>query len=219
MSKFFQIAMDGPAGAGKSTIAKQLAKILNYTFINSGGIYRSVAVYIKQNNIQIDNLNLIDDIVNYIVVEQKGNDMYLNGKNVSNLTWTDEITAIVPKIAQIPSVRSFVKKTQQHIADTDNIVIEGRDTTTAVFPDATLKCWIFADPITRATRRWEQTGKKGTLEGYLNSLNERDKMDAERTLDPMIRANDAFDVDTTNLNIEQSCEIILNKFNEIINNK
>jgi cytidylate kinase len=86
MSKFFQIAMDGPAGAGKSTIAKQLAKILNYTFINSGGIYRSVAVYIKQNNIQIDNLNLIDDIVNYIVVEQKGNDMYLNGKNVSNLT-------------------------------------------------------------------------------------------------------------------------------------
>lgn len=215
MSKYYQIAMDGPAGAGKSTIAKELAKILNFTFINSGGIYRSVVVAVKQNNIDVSDINAIENLLKTIKVEQKGNDMYLNGNNISNLTWTNETTAVVPTIAQIPKVREFVKLTQRHIAESNNIVIEGRDTTTVVFPNATLKCWIFADPVIRATRRWEQTGRKGTLEDYLTSMNERDRMDSQRSLDPMKRADDAFDVDTSHLSLEQACEKILEKFNSI----
>jgi cytidylate kinase len=86
MSKYYQIAMDGPAGAGKSTIAKELAKILNFTFINSGGIYRSVVVAVKQNNIDVSDINAIENLLKTIKVEQKGNDMYLNGNNISNLT-------------------------------------------------------------------------------------------------------------------------------------
>ncbi|GMO15561.1 MAG: (d)CMP kinase [Mycoplasmoidaceae bacterium] len=212
MSKHYQIAIDGPAGAGKSTIAKELASLLNYTFINSGGIFRSIAVAVVLNNLDINDSKSIVSLLPKIKVTQIGNDMYLNGNNISDKTWTQEITVIVPKIAQIKEVREYTRDVQRKIAENSNIVIEGRDTTTVVFPNATLKCWVFADPIIRATRRWEQTGKKETLELYLKTMLERDKQDSERKIDPMKRATDAYDVDTSTMSIEHATKHILDEF-------
>ncbi|MDR3249801.1 MAG: (d)CMP kinase [Mycoplasmataceae bacterium] len=212
MARFYQIAMDGPAGAGKSSIAKKLSLKLNFTFINSGGIFRSIAVAIAENNIDYNNENQIENLLKLNKISQKGDDMYLNDKNISDKTWTPKITALVPNIAKIKIIREYVKKIQQNIAKTNNIAIEGRDTTTMIFPNAILKCWVFADPKIRALRRWEQNGKIGTVEEILDELLLRDKKDSERVEAPMKRAFGAFDVDTTNLNVDQAVTLIFNEF-------
>lgn len=210
--------MDGPAGAGKSSIAKLLAKKLGFTYINSGAMFRCVAIYILKNNISLENQSLLEESIKKgkISISQTKDDFFLNNEKVTDRLHTPEVSSLVPVIAKIPFVRNFVEGNSANIAKTQDIVIEGRDTTTVVFPNATLKCWVFADPLIRATRRWEQNNKDGKLEDVVNEVQKRDKMDTERNIAPMKRANDAFDVDTTNLTIEEAVETISKEFSKRI---
>jgi cytidylate kinase len=137
---FFQIALDGPAGAGKSTIAKTLAKELNFTFINSGAIFRCICIAVIDSGITITDNKEIANLLPSLSIGQKGDTIYLNNVDVSERSRANEISSIVPIIAKIPEVRTFAVDAQRKIAETDNIVVEGRDTTTVVFPNATMKC-------------------------------------------------------------------------------
>jgi cytidylate kinase len=152
---FKQIALDGPAGSGKSTVAKLLAKKLNFTFINSGGFFRAIALYIKQNNIDYQNLSSeqLKNILEKVEIHQVGEHFFLNNEDVTDKIHNSEISSIVPIIAKIPVVREYATKLQVDMANKTDIVIEGRDTTTVMFPNATLKCWVFANPKIRAERR------------------------------------------------------------------
>jgi cytidylate kinase len=150
---YYQIALDGPAGAGKSTIAKELSKRLGFTFINSGGMYRCIAIALLRNNTDISNIEEVTKVLNTIDVTQNGNDLLLNGEVVTNICYTPEITRFVPTISPIPQVREACHEFQMRLANSNNIVAEGRDTTTVVFPNATLKVFVTADQLLRVLRR------------------------------------------------------------------
>jgi cytidylate kinase len=138
--KYYQIAIDGPAGSGKSSIAKLLARKLGFTFINSGGFYRAVTVAIVENKIPFHDVKKIIKLIDKISVTQIGDDMYLNGRKVTDQCYSAEITTNVPTISKIKEVREFCLNSKVLLSEKNNIVIEGRDTTTVLFPNATLKC-------------------------------------------------------------------------------
>jgi cytidylate kinase len=139
---FYQIAMDGPAGAGKSTVAKLLAKKLNFTYINSGGMFRSVAIYMLNNNLTPETIEIVrsDILAEKIKINQVKEDFFLNNENITHRLHSPEVSKLVPFISRFPFIRDFVEGNSIKIANTQNIVIEGRDTTTVVFPNATMKC-------------------------------------------------------------------------------
>jgi cytidylate kinase len=151
MSKLFQIAMDGPAGAGKSTIAKAVAKKLGFTFINSGGMYRCIAIALK--DVDLNDEHAIKKVLKEITVTQQGDVLLLNDADVSAECYSTHIANLVPQVSKIPCVREKCHDCQMKLADGANIVIEGRDTTTVMFPNATLKVYVTADDKLRATRR------------------------------------------------------------------
>jgi cytidylate kinase len=215
-NKYYQIAMDGPAGAGKSTIAKLIAKKLNFTFINSGAIYRTITYALIQKNISVDEPEKVAAMLKEINIKQIGDQMILDGVDISNEIRTPEISSKVAYVGKLKEAREYIKKVEKDIASYQNIVIEGRDTTTAVFPNASLKCWVFAAPEIRAKRRWEQDGKVQDLDKVLADVITRDKMDSERELDPMRKAEGSLEVDTSYISIDEAIEIIINKFKELV---
>jgi cytidylate kinase len=150
---FFQIAMDGPAGSGKSTIAKNVAKKLNFTYLNSGGLYRCYAIALRDSAIDVTDVKAVIKVIEHANVDQKGTRLYLNDLEVNDRAYTKDISSFVPVISKIPEVRLAVGQCQYKIADHNDIVVEGRDTTTEVFPNATLKIYVQADPKLRAQRR------------------------------------------------------------------
>jgi cytidylate kinase len=151
MSKLFQIAMDGPAGAGKSTVAKAVAQKLGFTFINSGGMYRCIAIALK--NIDLSDEHSVKQILKETNVTQQGDILLLNGKDVTAECYSPAIANLVPLVSKIALVREKCHDFQMKLAEGANIVIEGRDTTTVMFPNATLKVYVTADDKLRATRR------------------------------------------------------------------
>jgi cytidylate kinase len=153
MSIYYQIAMDGPAGAGKSTIARSLAKKIGFTYVNSGGLYRCFAIAIRDAAIDTNNINEIVRLITETRVRQLGDKFFLNDQDVSERCYTKDISAFVPVISKIPEIRVACSESQEAIARSTNIVIEGRDTTTVMFPNALLKAYVTADPKLRAQRR------------------------------------------------------------------
>jgi cytidylate kinase len=153
MDKYYQIAMDGPAGAGKSTLAKRLARELGFTFINSGGMYRCFAIAIRDNGSDYSNIPEVIKAIKGADVSQIGTKMLLNNIDVTQKCYTPEITLLVPEISKIKEVRDECHDAQLRLATGTNIVIEGRDTTTVMFPDATLKVFVTASSELRAQRR------------------------------------------------------------------
>jgi cytidylate kinase len=151
--KHYQIALDGPAGAGKSTLAKKLAAQLDFIYINSGGIYRSIAVALRDNNTDITDLKEVAKVLENSRVVQKGSRMFLNGQDINDRCYTQDIQNFVPLISPIHIIREASTKSQILTAANNNIVIEGRDTTTVVFPNATLKVFVTASQELRAQRR------------------------------------------------------------------
>ena len=206
----FIVAIDGPAGTGKGTVTKIISKDLGLISIDTGAMYRCVAVYSLRNNVDLNNDLEIEKIFKNIKIELKPDkSVYLNGENVSELIRTPEIDKKVKVVATIQSVRVKMVDLMREVANGKDVIMEGRDIGTAVFPNANVKIYLDAEPEERARRRYKENCEKNiecTYEKILEDMIERDKSDL--TKGGLKKAEDAILVDSTNLTIEEVVEEI-----------
>ncbi len=217
--KNYIIALDGPAGSGKSTIAKVIAKIFGLTYLDTGAMYRMVALYILENNIDFNNVADVENILNNIKVDIIDDKFILNGKDVSLEIRTPEVTKIVSPVSAIKAVRVKLVDLQREISKGKKVILDGRDIGTVVFPNADLKIFLVASPEERAKRRVKDYASKGITEDFetvLKDILERDHTDSTRKESPLKKAEDAIEVDTSFLNIEESVQAISNLIKEKI---
>lgn len=212
------IAIDGPAGAGKSTIAKMVSAELGYIYVDTGALYRTIALYIMENNISDNDIpekiNKADVSLKFIDSTQK---VFLGDRDVSGLIRTPQISMEASRTSAIPAVREYLFDTQQKIAKENNVIMDGRDIGTVVLPDAQVKIFLTATPEERANRRYRELSEKPDCPSYediLKDIIERDHNDMNRPVAPLKQADDAVLVDTTNLTLEQSAEEIIKIINE-----
>jgi cytidylate kinase len=229
LTKKITIAIDGFSSTGKSTLAKQLAKHLGYVYVDTGAMYRAVALFAMQNKLisvdSFDKIALINRLKD-IVLEFKFNadlgyaEMFLNGKNVEAAIRTIEVSGFVSKVAEVSEVRSKLVEQQQEMGKSKAIVMDGRDIGTVVFPDADLKIFMTASAATRAQRRYDELHQKGdtvTYEEVLKNVEERDYIDTHREDSPLIIAKDAVEIDNSHLTREEQFDMVLNLVNSIRN--
>ena len=209
------IAIDGPAGAGKSTIAKTLAARLGYIYVDTGAIYRTVGLYAYRNGISKDDSAGIAALLPEIRIElsygPEGQRMLLCGEDVSAAIRTPEISAYASKAAAIPAVRDFLLEMQRDLARKQDVIMDGRDIGTVVLPDAAVKIFLTAAPEVRARRRWLELQEKGDstpFDQVLDEVNARDLADISRPIAPLRRAEDAVPVDTSTLSFEESAALL-----------
>ena len=228
MTKKITIAIDGFSSTGKSTLAKQLAKHLGYIYVDTGAMYRAVALFAMQNDFisvnSLDKIGLINSLKN-IILEFKFNpdlgfaEMYLNGQNVEKEIRTIEVSGFVSKVAEISEVRSKLVEQQQEMGKNKAIVMDGRDIGTVVFPDAELKIFMTASAATRAQRRFDELQQKGDSVNYeevLKNVEERDYIDTHRDDSPLVMADDAVEIDNSHLTREEQFEAVLDLVNAIV---
>lgn len=206
------IAIDGPSGAGKSTVAKLLSKKLNFEYIDSGAMYRAFAYKFFKNKIEIteENINkiLLETDIDYIE-----NNVYLDGENVEGFIRNEKISKLASEISKIQEVREKLVELQRKIASTKNIVLDGRDITTVVFPNAKFKFYITASVETRAKRRYNELIRKGENVSYdeiLEDIKKRDHNDMTRKNSPLKIAEDAILIDTSESSINEVTKKLIN---------
>lgn len=217
------VAIDGPAGAGKSTIAKAAAKELGFIYVDTGALYRTVALNAVRQG-AIDSTDKIVDMLNTTDVKLGfGKDgaqrVYLNGEDVSDLIRTPEISMGASKVSAIPEVRAYLLDLQRNIARENNVIMDGRDIATVVLPDANPKIFLFASPECRAKRRYKELVEKGesvTFEEVLSDVNQRDYQDSHRDIAPLKPTDNSVMADTSKLTLEQSIQLIINIIKENI---
>ncbi len=204
------IAIDGPSASGKSTLAKDLSEMLGYIYVDSGAMYRAVTLYLQQQKISLDNIEAIRQVLGQIQItfqrDAKGNRTLLNGIDVEDAIRSMEVSRQVSQVAAIPDVRTAMVQQQQAMGAQRGIVMDGRDIGTVVFPDAELKLFIVSDVIERARRRYAEIQKKQfgvSFEDILHNLRERDRIDSTRSVAPLRKAQDAFEIDNTQLSPAQ----------------
>lgn len=212
----FVVAIDGPAGSGKGTITKLVGKKLNLANIDTGAMYRCVALECLKRNIDSTDLLNIEKVLNEIQIEfrkEDGKDLvFLNNENVSEKIRNPEVDACVAKFAAIKIVRDKVTPMQREMGKKADIIMEGRDIGTVVFPNADVKIFLDCSVEERANRRYKQNLEKGintTYEEVLKSIQERHKLETQRAVAPLIQAEDAIYIDSTHLSIEEVCEEII----------
>ncbi len=218
------VAIDGPAGAGKSTIAKAAAKELGYIYVDTGALYRTVALSAQKMGILADlDDAAVDKLIESSTVEMKYIDgvqaVFLNGEDVSSLIRTPEISMGASKVSAIPKVRAFLLDLQQNIAKTNNVIMDGRDIATVVLPNADVKIFLFASPECRAQRRYKELIEKGEsvmYEDVLADVNQRDYQDSHREIAPLKPSKDSIMLDTSELNLEESISAVINTIKENI---
>ena len=209
------IAIDGEASTGKSTQAKKIAENFDYNYRDSGAYYRAITLYLIQNNIN-SNDNISQSILNQISIEQVYKDkklsIYLNGNDVTQKIRGFKVSVNVSNFAKKPEIRDFVYEQLRSSARSNSLVIDGRDIGTVVFPNATFKFFLLADPKIRAERRHKQINDKSVkLESVEEEIILRDNTDSTRKIAPLKKADDDFEIDVTLLTIEQVFEKILSK--------
>ena len=209
------IAIDGEASTGKSTQAKKIAEKFDYNYRDSGAYYRAITLYLIQNNIN-SNDNISQSVLNQISIEQEYKDkklsIYLNGIDVTQKIRGFKVSVNVSNFAKKPEIRDFVYEQLRSSARDNSLVIDGRDIGTVVFPNATFKFFLLADPKIRAERRHKQINDKSVkLESIEEEIILRDNTDSTRKIAPLKKADDAFEIDVTLLTIEQVFEKILSK--------
>lgn len=200
-----QIAIDGPAGAGKSTLAKGLAKRLNITHLDTGAMYRAVTYQALELGIDLEDETAFD-FIHELVFEFNDGDMYLNGVNIESMIRTTLTTQYVSLVASHKMVRETLVKHQQAYAKTHAVVMDGRDIGTVVLPHAKYKFFLTADPVTRAKRRFKEMlkdGQKVSLDHLINDIKRRDDYDSNRLLNPLKKAEDAIEIDTKDFSIAE----------------
>jgi len=219
MSKKIIIAIDGFSSCGKSTLAKALAKELSYVFIDTGAMYRAVALYFMRHQVSFEDLQAIEKAIqsirlHFVFNESTGkSDMYLNGENVELAIREMKVSQKVSEVAAIPAVRDFAVAQQQAMGEEKGIVMDGRDIGTVVFPNAELKIFVTADPKIRTERRFKEllaTQPNITREEVLENLTHRDLIDSTREHSPLKQASDALVLDNTHLNQDEQFTIALN---------
>ena len=218
MTKPPVIAIDGPSGSGKGTIASELASKLDFNYLDSGAIYRTLGIAVQKANVDFMNHAQIVEIYNKSDISfksDKPHNVILNGKDVSTLIRSQMGSDVASKLGQIPEVRDILLEGQRAYRREPGLVADGRDMGTKVFPDASLKIFLTASVKERANRRYKQLITKGidaTLPDLLQDLKERDKRDTERTVSPLKPAEDAVTLDSTDLTIDEVVNQILKLF-------
>lgn len=218
------VAIDGPAGAGKSTVARGAAKELGYIYVDTGALYRTVALAAQRKNV-LGDVNGICDMLPGITVELKFDDegeqrVYLNGEDVSSLIRTPEISMAASSVSQIPKVREFLLELQRSIARENNVIMDGRDIGTVVLPNADVKIFLFASPECRAERRYKELIEKGKdvkYEDVLKDVNDRDYQDSHREIAPLKPTDESVMADTTGKALPESIEMVVSVIKEKIN--
>lgn len=215
--KVYQIAIDGPSGVGKSSIARDISKKLGFVYINTGAMYRCYSLALINNNVSIEDIDQVMKTLKSNRVELIGESVFLNGKDVTDQLNNPKIAALASKIGTIKEVREKCVADQQKIANGINCVMEGRDITSVVLPNATLKVYLDADVKLRAERRWKQYNCNEPYEIVMKKIIDRDYQDTHRAFSPLIKVNDAFTIYDTGSTIEEVSQMIIKKFKEIIN--
>jgi cytidylate kinase len=227
--KKLTIAIDGFSSCGKSTLAKDLAKELNYIFVDSGAMYRGIAFFALQNKLIIDGvihtdllINRLDEInLEFVYNKEKfESDLLLNGVNISTEIRKPDVAAIVSKIAVLKEVRSKLVSTQQKLGEFGGIIMDGRDIGTVVFPKADIKLFVTADPKIRAERRFKELLLKDlntSLVDITANLEERDLIDTTREISPLVKAEDAIELDNSKLTRESQLQFVLELIKERFN--
>ena len=218
MSKKIVIALDGFSSCGKSTTARHVAAVLHYAFVDSGAMYRAVALYFHRNNISLSDLNQVADALKEIEITfvfnpvKQSSDTYLNGENVESEIRMMFISDMVSQVSALPIVRHAMVSLQQKMGEKKGIVMDGRDIGTVVFPNAELKIFMTAEPHIRAQRRKLELLQKGEdlpLEEIVENLRKRDEIDSNRSEGPLKRADDAIDLDTSFKSMDEQVEFVL----------
>ena len=207
------VAIDGPAGSGKGTVAKILADKCNLLYIDTGAMYRAIAYKTLQNKIDISEEEKIVELAKNSKIEFIDGKTYLDGIDVSKEIRTMEVTKIVSPISSIVKLREILVDLQRKIAEGYDVIMEGRDITTVVFPDANYKIYLDADVEERAKRRFKENQEKGiesTFEEILENIKKRDYNDMHKEVGSLTRTEDSIYIDSTNLNIDQVVEKIKN---------
>lgn len=216
--KPINIAIDGYSSCGKSTLAKALAKDIRFTYIDSGAMYRCVTLYLLQNNIPIDNQEEIIKALPHIHIDVNFETFLLNTVDVSNEIRKMEISQRVSQVSTIKQVRTEMVKMQRQLGNKQNVVMDGRDIGTTVFPDAQLKIFMTAHPMIRAQRRFKEMSEKGekiTIEEVMANLNMRDYEDTHRKESPLTKADDAIILDNSFLSPEEQLQFVKEKLSDL----
>ena len=210
------VALDGPAGAGKSTLARRAAKRFGLIYVDTGALYRCVGLFALRNNIASKDEDGVVGLLPQIKLEMKYDDegvqrMFLNGEDVTDAIRSPKASMYASDVSAMPSVRAFLLSTQREMAVKYDVVMDGRDIGTVVLPSAGLKVFLTAEPETRAKRRYLELFEKDvavTFEEVLSDLNLRDKNDSERAAAPLKPAADSVMLDTTNMDLDKSLDVL-----------
>jgi len=206
------IAMDGPAGAGKSTIAKRLADSIGYTYIDSGAMYRALTLKVLRENIPLKELDSIINIAKETVIDFRENSIFIDGKSANSEIREEYVSRNVSYIAAIPEVRKLMVELQRKISRDKNVVMDGRDVGTVIFPSADTKFFITASADERAERRYNELKQKGyaaDINDIKSQIMNRDHIDTTRSESPLKAAHDAIIIDTTGKSIEEVLEEVI----------
>lgn len=214
--KKIQIAVDGPGGAGKSTIAKAVAKKLGIVYVDTGALYRTIGLYMADHNVDPHDAEGVAAALPNVRIEVRFEDgaqhVYLNGVDHGDRIRTPQMSMYASAVSAIPAVRAFLLETQKDIARKNSVIMDGRDIGTVILPNADVKVFMTASPECRARRRYEELLAKGqtvTYEDVLREMNERDHQDSTREIAPATAAPDAILLDNSDLDIEQSADAII----------
>lgn len=215
MNSTVNIAIDGPAGAGKSTIARRLAAEMGYIYVDTGALYRTVALNVVRHSVNADDVNaiigLLDDTDVNIAYKNGEQRVILNGEDVSELIRTPEISMMASKVSAIPEVRTFLLGLQRKLAHENNVVMDGRDIATVVLPNARVKIFLTASAEVRARRRYIELIDKGTeveFETVLKEMIQRDEQDMNRAVAPLKPSEDSVIVDTSDVDLDGAVKLM-----------
>ena len=215
-NKPFIIAIDGFSSCGKSTLAKQIAKVLDYIFVDTGAMYRATALFFIRSEVNLNDVSQINDALEAMTISFKnidGNNVtFLNGENVESEIRSLEVSGMVSEVAAIPAVRRKMVALQRNMTDADGVVMDGRDIGTVVFPDADVKFFVTADPLIRAQRRYNEMVAKEEhpdIQEIISNLAHRDHIDSTRDDSPLRQAEDAILLDNTTLTKDEQFELSL----------
>jgi cytidylate kinase len=212
------IAIDGPAGAGKSTIARRVAERLGFTYIDTGAMYRALALWALRQNLNPSDIHRMEQLALAadIALDSSNARVFLNAEDVTEAIRTPEVSDAASRVSAISPVRRAMVEKQRAMGASHNVVMEGRDIGTVVFPDANVKIFLDADPDARVDRRQSQTG--GAKQEIAGEIAERDRRDSTRPDSPLAQAPDAVYVDSTSLSVEEVEEAVLRLVRERISN-
>ena len=213
------VAIDGPAGAGKSTIAKLVGKKFDLMYINTGAMYRAVALMAERNDVKPEEVEKLVKLVDTMEMHSENDDLILNGVNVQEEITMPEISAIVSNYASIPEVRAKLVELQRNMSEKYDVIMDGRDIGTVVLKDSKFKFFLTASAEERANRRYKELTERGLEVNYDEILSEiirRDTIDSTREVDPLRKADDAIEIDSSNYNINEVTEIICNYIENIL---